>query len=282
MILCSPMGLDFGLNAVGITSTLSVLCTNIGQNVPGHPEANLFIPDPNSSEPGPDHPERGHWRSSRRSISPSRPTGLAAGQSAKINVTYAPTAGGADLGHPDHLEQRLGEPQDQHHAVRDGEAALPDCDFVLNPANGLAFGHVDKGADAVLPFEVVNNGTDECLVNALQISAGSSSAFSLPDYPGRRGDQRDHRGQLVAGGAGAVRADHPAGELCRHGGLHDFEQVPPAPGRQPDRQQLVGLPPDPAEPAGLRGGGLRSGDQPLVQERQADGHDPEHLRHRRT
>ena len=52
VILCSPLGLDFGLNAVGITSTLSVLCTNIGQNVPGHPEANLFIPDPNSSEQG--------------------------------------------------------------------------------------------------------------------------------------------------------------------------------------------------------------------------------------
>ena len=34
------------------------------------------------------------------------------------------------------------------------------------------------------PSTIVNNGADECLVNALQISAGAvPPRFSLPDYP---------------------------------------------------------------------------------------------------
>ena len=95
MILCSPLGLDFGLNAVGITSTLSILCTNIGQNVPGHPEANLFIPDPNSTDQGLTL-QNGDLAFQPAFDQPFPSAGLAAGQSTKINVTYAPTAGGAD------------------------------------------------------------------------------------------------------------------------------------------------------------------------------------------
>ena len=181
VILCSPKGLDFGLNAVGITSTLSLLCTNIGQNVPGHPEANLFIPDPNSIEQGLTL-QNGDPAFQPAFDDRSRPTGLSAGQSAKINVTYAPTAGGADADTLIIASNNSVNPK-TNIALSGTAKVLPDCDFVLNPSNGLAFGHVDKGSDAVLPFEVVNNGTDECLVNALQISAGSSSAFSLPDYP---------------------------------------------------------------------------------------------------
>jgi hypothetical protein len=51
-ISCAPLALDFGANAVGVSSTQSLSCTNVGTNVPGHPEANLFIPDPASADPG--------------------------------------------------------------------------------------------------------------------------------------------------------------------------------------------------------------------------------------
>jgi hypothetical protein len=181
VILCSPLGLEFGLNAVGITSTLSVLCTNIGQNVPDHPEANLFIPDPNSPDQGLTI-QNGDQAFQPAFDQPFPTAGLAAGQSVKINVTYAPIVGGVDS---DTLIVSSNDSVNPKTSISlSGNAkVLRDCDFTLNPSNGLAFGHIDKGNDAILPFEIVNNGTDECLVNALQVAAGGSSAFSLPDYP---------------------------------------------------------------------------------------------------
>ena len=127
------------------------------------------------------------------------------------------------------------------------------------PTNGLAFGHVDKGADAVLPFEVVNNGTDECLVNALQISAGSSSAFSLPDYL-RSGAATS----VIIEGSSSLEVQvrfAPTTQQANFAGTVAFtisNKSRQHQAVQPDRQQLVGLPPDPAEPAGLRGRGFRS------------------------
>jgi len=87
VVLCSPQGLDFGLNACGTPWTLSVLCTNIGQNVPGDPGGNLVV-----------------WGLSFQNSDPAftaafdRPppdAGLAAGESVKIDVTFAPTQPGA-------------------------------------------------------------------------------------------------------------------------------------------------------------------------------------------
>jgi hypothetical protein len=88
VILCSPSGLDFGLNACGGTaSTLSILCTNIGQNVPGHPEANLVLWSLSF--------QNGDPAFSAAFDQPFPDGGVAAGASIKIDVTYAPMQPGA-------------------------------------------------------------------------------------------------------------------------------------------------------------------------------------------
>jgi len=115
-------------------------------------------------------------------------SGLAPGEAAKIDVSYSPERPGADA---DALIIASNDPSypETLVALSGSGKVLPDCDFTLNPSS-LAFGQVDKGSDAVLPFDIVNDGTDECLVNQFQIEGldpgggdGSPSAFSLPDHP---------------------------------------------------------------------------------------------------
>jgi hypothetical protein len=176
-LVCSPLSLDFGLNAVGITSTLSVLCTNEGQSVTGHPEPNLFIPDPRSASPGLVI-ENGDTAFQPAFDRPFPRGGLAPGQTAKIDVTYAPTTGGADA------DTLIISSNDSIHPTTRVSLAgtakvLPDCDFVFNPANPLAFGHVDKGNDAIMPFDIVNNGTDSCGPVTASLTPGSCPDFSL-------------------------------------------------------------------------------------------------------
>jgi hypothetical protein len=87
VILCSPPSLDFGLNACGTVSTLSILCTNIGQDVPGDPSSNLVFWGLSFKDGNPAFSAAFH--------DPLPDAGLAAGQSVKIDVTYAPIQSGA-------------------------------------------------------------------------------------------------------------------------------------------------------------------------------------------
>jgi hypothetical protein len=180
VILCSPLGLDFGNNAVGITSTLSVLCTNIGQNVPGQPDANLFIGDPPTSVSGLAL-QKGDTPFNLAFDEPFPAEGLVAGKSTKINVTYAPWAGGTDSDTLVISSDDSVRPKTNISLVGTAKI-LPDCDFTLNPASGLAFGHVEVGSSAILPFQVVNNGTDECRLSDIQMSDTSDPAFTLVSY----------------------------------------------------------------------------------------------------
>jgi hypothetical protein len=184
-ISCAPPALDFGATATGTSATLKVTCTNIGTDVPGHPEANLFIPAQSSSVPGLlIQNGTAAFQAAFDPVFP--PAGLAAGESATIDVTYGPTVSGADA---DTLI--ISSNDCTHPAVSvqlsASAAVLPACDFQINPASGIAFGHVDEGSTAALPFVITNNGTTDCLASAFQIAPGSNPAFSLPDYPAGSG-----------------------------------------------------------------------------------------------
>jgi hypothetical protein len=194
-IICSPEELDFGLNMVGIPSTLSIFCTNAGQFVPGHPAPNLFIPDPKTTEPGLAI-ENGDVAFQPWLDQPFPTAGLAPGETVKINVTYMPTAVGSDA---DALI--ISSNDSMHPTTRvslTGTAKAPlDCD--IRPSSGGAgFGHVDRGSDAVLPFDVTNYGTDACGPVTVHLLAGGCSAFSLI---GPSGPTNSISTSSVAGGA---------------------------------------------------------------------------------
>jgi hypothetical protein len=180
-ISCSPLTVSFGENAVGISSTLSVSCTNVGTNVPGHPEASLFLPNPASTDQALTI-QNGAPAFQAAFDQPFPPGGLTAGESAQIDVTYTPRVAGTDsdtlmISSNDSVNPRVSV------ALNGAARALPSCHFQLSHSGGIAFGHVDNGISATLPFVIRNIGANDCLVDALQIANGSSPVFSLPDYP---------------------------------------------------------------------------------------------------
>jgi hypothetical protein len=159
---------------------LNILCVNVGGE-------SLFIPSPSSHEHGLTI-QNGDQAFQAAFDEPFPESGLAPGEAAKIDVSYSPERPGADA---DALVIASNDPlyPETLVALSGRGNLLPDCDFTVNPPS-LAFGQVDKGSDAALPFDVVNDGTDECLVNQFQIEgldpgggSGTPSAFSLPDYP---------------------------------------------------------------------------------------------------
>jgi hypothetical protein len=176
-ILCSPLGLDFGLNAVGITSTERVLCTNAGRG-------NLFIGDASSGASGLSIGDRAF---SAAFDQPFPVAGLASGESIVIDVTYAPSAGGIDT---DTLVISSNDPvvPETHVAMTGTAKQLPgDCsEFSVQPTR-VDLGDIAPGVAVTFPLEIINPGVDECLINALSISnfpcPPESNPFSLPDYP---------------------------------------------------------------------------------------------------
>jgi hypothetical protein len=121
-------------------------------------------------------------------INPPMPAnGLSAGQSVGIEVAYqwqVDTDGDLDSAtlrlwaNEDHCS-----PPVEYDIEISGPAPVPPCDFQLHPATTLDLGVVGIGGASAVPFEIQNLGSNECLVNAIQVAAGSSPFFSLPDYP---------------------------------------------------------------------------------------------------
>jgi hypothetical protein len=196
VISCTPGALDFGRNEVGIPANLQIVCTNAGTDVPGHPEANLLIPDPNSGDPA-FSIQNGSAAFQAGFDSTFPAAGLAAGKSTRIDVTYDPTLAGTDSDGLIIASNDSVTPKTTL-ALAGVALALPACEFQINPTNGLSFGHVNNGAVAILPFEIVNSGTSDCLVNHLQLTEGTDPAFSLPDFPpGTKLDQIVPAGQAL-------------------------------------------------------------------------------------
>jgi hypothetical protein len=177
-ISCVPMALDFGLSAVGMTSALPIVCTNVGTDVPGNALGNLFIPDWTSGKQGLSL-ETGDPAFQPSFDAPFPTVGIAAGQSVAFTVLYEPTVAGADMDAL--LIQSSATPASTRIPLNGLAKALPACSFQITPSDHrLDFGSVLQGNYAFLPFDIVNLGTDDCIVNGFHFGSGSSPAFSVP------------------------------------------------------------------------------------------------------
>jgi hypothetical protein len=170
-IRCTPAAIDFGVVAVGISPTLPLICTNIGTNVPNHPEAALTIGQLPTSN-----------AAFSASIDPSAPTVLVAGESTLIDVSYLPLGAAADSATLT-IESNV-RPAPVIQLTGSGLPVGP-CAYTLRPAS-LDWGAVsaaDKSLRRVQGFTISNVGTDVCVVNALRLSNDDTWAFALPQGP---------------------------------------------------------------------------------------------------
>jgi hypothetical protein len=172
-IQCLPTSLAFAQVAVGSPVTQQVLCTNAGQAVPGDPAATLQI----SALTVPDDPSfTAHFDQ------PPPVGGLTSGQSVLIDVVYAPPAAQTDSGHL-HIANNDTQLPDEVVPLTGTALSLAPCDSLIAPAGGLVFGEVQEGQSLELQLSIVNQGATDCLVDGLNLSAATPSAFTLPSGP---------------------------------------------------------------------------------------------------
>ena len=176
-INCEPGALDFSTVAVGAPVTQVVYCTNVGTDVldpANHPiaAAELQIPTGGLTV-------NGSPAFTAHLDAPN--AGLTAGQTAAIDVVYAPLLAGMDQAT---LEITSNDSSASPTPVGlSGQAqVLPPCAYSLTPSQ-LSFGHVDLGHTATLGFTVTNTGTNACLVSGLNLSPTTDKSFTLKDYP---------------------------------------------------------------------------------------------------
>jgi hypothetical protein len=174
-IQCLPSSLAFGTTAVGVPVTQHVLCTNVGQDVPGFPQGNLQMPANGLTVPG-DAAFTAHFDS------PFPSAGLSAGGSTVIDVVYTAATTAGDSANLDIASNDTQNPVTVVPLTGTG-LNLPPCDFTIVPQGGLSFGHVNVGQTADLQFAIVNQGTNDCLINGLAMSPSSDPSFSLPSPP---------------------------------------------------------------------------------------------------
>jgi hypothetical protein len=171
-IQCVPNTLSFGQVAVGVPVTQQVLCTNVGETL-GLAAANLIL---NALTV----PDNAAFTAHFAQTPPA--AGLAGGQSILIDVVYAPLAAETDAGHL-HIANNDSQTPDLVVPLSGIALGLPPCDDVVAPGGGLVFGVVQPGQTMQLPFEISNQGAQDCLVNGLQLVAGTSPVFTLPNGP---------------------------------------------------------------------------------------------------
>ncbi len=171
-ISCSPRGLDFETVAAGFTTTLPIVCTNTGTDVPGHPEAGLTLTSmPTSS---------GVFIADFDSPSFSQP--LAAGQTAQIDVSYRPLGAESDTGTMTVISNvDNGSPAPVVYLAGNAIVEGP-CNFDLAPA-AVEWGGVPLPVSTppTLALTVTNLGPNECYLWQLELNSNSyPQAFSLP------------------------------------------------------------------------------------------------------
>jgi hypothetical protein len=174
-ITCAPLTLDFGTVAANIGTSLPVICTNTGSDVPNHPEAGVILSTLTSDnqvyagqvDPG--------------SINPASKTQpLAAGQSVEIDVIYTPVATANDTGTLKiNSNVTDGTSLAPPTVSMTGSAILlPPCTYTITPPS-VNFGQVKPGTQIPGGFVITNTGANECLVTGLNLSAATQNAFSL-------------------------------------------------------------------------------------------------------
>jgi hypothetical protein len=164
-IACAPLALDFGEVGAGVSTTLPVVCTNTGIDVPGHPEAGLQIGSlPSSSSVF------------GANLSPSAlTTPLKPGQGVQIDVSYRPTGTEMDTGTVTVISNVQSAPPPV--VQLSGSAVSPGpCVFTLAPAE-LNFGQVPVSIPGRLAFTVTDVGPNDCYLWQLGYASGSDPVF---------------------------------------------------------------------------------------------------------
>jgi hypothetical protein len=170
-----PLALDFGTVAVGIGASLPVICTNVGTDVPNHPEAGVILStlatnstvfsaqvDPNSLD----------------TASATQP--LAAGHSVQIDAIYTPTQTAMDTG-----TLKINSNVTDNTQVAPPTVALSGnaifelpCTYSITP-QAVQFGEVRPNTTVTGGFTINNLGPNECLVTGLGLGADTQTAFTL-------------------------------------------------------------------------------------------------------
>jgi hypothetical protein len=179
VISCSPLALDFETVATNISTTLPVICTNTGSDVPNHPEAGVILGTLISDnavyaaqvDPG--------------SINPaSKAQPLGAGQSVEIDVIYTPVEAANDVGTLKiNSNATDGTSLAPPTVTMTGNAILEaPCAYAMTPST-VQFGAVRPGTSEPSGFTITNLGPNECLVTGLDLSASTQNVFTLLSGP---------------------------------------------------------------------------------------------------
>jgi hypothetical protein len=171
-VTVSPAKLAFGTVAVGVPRTKALRVNNAGVSAGGGGSqltiTRAYLQGGAASEFSTDF---------------TQPITIDVGRSAVLNVKYAPSAEGVDA---ETLVLETNDTDTPTLAVDlsgHGRALAP-CQLSVVPAsNTLAFGNVDRGRTATLPFALRNGGPDDCLIDGLALDPSSDAAFSLPAGP---------------------------------------------------------------------------------------------------
>jgi hypothetical protein len=167
-ITCAPLSIAFGQTLDHSITTVPVLCTNTGSAIPG---VNLTIEPPSASP--------AVFSAQFDATTDAYPlNGLAPGQIAQIDVSYAPTGNSNDKGTL-FIKSNGGQGKTIEIPLSGQGLDVPPCQFVVAPSQ-LNFGNVQVGnTSTILSFEIQNVGTDVCFVQGLQIKDDASASFHM-------------------------------------------------------------------------------------------------------
>lgn len=176
IISCSPESIDFGPVAVGIPSTRSFSCVNLGTDLPDRTDDNLVIEQITSS-----NAEFTTSILNADGTTTPKAGGYPAGEPFRLQVTYDPTNDGIDqatisVASNDGLTPVLDLP-----VIGDGRN-LPPCEFEIVPSS-LRFGIVGPGSNATLEFAVRNQLDTECLITNIHVQNDTDPVFSVVEVP---------------------------------------------------------------------------------------------------
>ena len=156
-LTATPAAIRFGKVLAGKTKVLPITLTNNGTS-------GVTVKSVNNSPPF-------------SVTSPSLPLKLAAGQSAPVEITFAPTSLGQTIASIGFISNASNNPLD----VPVRGAGVTEWALTANPAS-LAFGNVQAGSSSTLPIAVTNSGTSEITISQNEV-IGTGFSVSGLDLP---------------------------------------------------------------------------------------------------
>jgi len=166
-ISCTPLTVAFGATPDHTVATVPIICTNVGTAIPS---TNLVIEPPTASP--------GVFTAEFDEDSDLYPlNGLAPGESAQIDVSYAPTSTSNDMGTL-FIKNNGGVGQTLQIPLTGQGLNVPPCRFEIAPSS-INFGNQQVGDSTTLAFDVTNVGSAICLVDGPRVGNDAAGAFRI-------------------------------------------------------------------------------------------------------